>query len=344
MSLKPVTIIGGGLAGLTLGIRLRQRGVPVTVYEAGRYPRHKVCGEFISGEGQEILKRMGALQTVHSQIGEASTALFVAGDRQGPIRHLSRPALCLSRFVLDAALAHQFQSLGGELLQNSRWQGDPTEGTVLASGRRPHPNENGWIWFGLKVHAQNVSLAADLELHSLKQGYVGLCRLPGDLTNVCGIFRRRTSVGLQSQAWENLLRGPGGTVLHERLGPAVFDHKSFCSVAGLGLLPKRASAAAQCCIGDALTMIPPVTGNGMSMALEAADFAVEPLECYSRSRLSWGQTQRTIAETCDRAFARRLTWARRLQQLLFMPAMGGPLGALMLRSEWLWRLFFTRTR
>ena len=53
--MKPITIVGGGLAGLTLGIGLRQRGVPVTIWEAGRYPRHRVCGEFISGNGQAVL-------------------------------------------------------------------------------------------------------------------------------------------------------------------------------------------------------------------------------------------------------------------------------------------------
>ena len=39
---RTVTIIGGGLAGLTLGLALRQRDVPVTVCEAGTYPRHRV--------------------------------------------------------------------------------------------------------------------------------------------------------------------------------------------------------------------------------------------------------------------------------------------------------------
>ena len=37
--------------------------------------------------------------------------------------------------------------------------------------------------------------------------------------------------------------------------------------------PQRAAARAECCIGDAITMIPPVTGNGMSMAFESAEMA-----------------------------------------------------------------------
>ena len=62
-ALKPITIVGGGLAGLTLGIGLRQQGVPVTVWEAGQYPRHRVCGEFISGCGQNVLARLGLLES-----------------------------------------------------------------------------------------------------------------------------------------------------------------------------------------------------------------------------------------------------------------------------------------
>ena len=57
--MKNVTIVGGGIAGLSAGIALRQRGVPVTVIESKEYPRHKVCGEFISGRGLEILARIG---------------------------------------------------------------------------------------------------------------------------------------------------------------------------------------------------------------------------------------------------------------------------------------------
>jgi menaquinone-9 beta-reductase len=77
---KPITIVGGGLAGLTLGIGLRQREVPVTVWEAGHYPRHKVCGEFISGQGQEVLRRLD-LMSLLEQVGViyAGTARFFFG-------------------------------------------------------------------------------------------------------------------------------------------------------------------------------------------------------------------------------------------------------------------------
>ena len=42
--MKTIRIAGGGLAGLSLGIALRLRQVPVVVHEALHYPRHRVCG------------------------------------------------------------------------------------------------------------------------------------------------------------------------------------------------------------------------------------------------------------------------------------------------------------
>src|SRR5437867_2656275 len=115
---KTITIVGGGLAGLTLGIGLRQRGIPVTVWEAGHYPRHRVCGEFISGRGQEALGRLGLVGAL-LQAGAvtAQTAAFFSVKASSPVRCLPAPALCLSRFTMDVLLAEQFQQTGGELRQ-----------------------------------------------------------------------------------------------------------------------------------------------------------------------------------------------------------------------------------
>ena len=101
-ALKPISIVGGGLAGLTLGIGLRQRRIPVTVWEAGGYPRHRVCGEFISGRGQAVLSRLG-LRALFLEAGAtgAPDAVFFEGKRASPNRPVDPPALCLSRFTMD---------------------------------------------------------------------------------------------------------------------------------------------------------------------------------------------------------------------------------------------------
>jgi folate-dependent tRNA-U54 methylase TrmFO/GidA len=43
--MKPITIVGGGLAGLTLGIALRREGVPVTIWEPPAWVENLDAGE-----------------------------------------------------------------------------------------------------------------------------------------------------------------------------------------------------------------------------------------------------------------------------------------------------------
>jgi 2-polyprenyl-6-methoxyphenol hydroxylase-like FAD-dependent oxidoreductase len=343
---KSITVVGGGLAGLTLGIGLRRRGVPATVWEAGHYPRHRVCGEFISGRGQETLARLG-LREALSDAGAmpARTTAFFSPRAAAPVRELPEPALSISRYVLDGLLARRFRELGGELRENERWRDTEfPEGVVRASGRRVQPVADGWRWFGLKVHARNVTLAADLEMHLGPAGYLGISRLNGGEVNVCGLFRRRAQGTEAPLDWRETLRGAPGSHRHQRLADAVFDEASFCSVAGLSLRPRRAEAADECCIGDAITMIPPVTGNGMSMAFESAELAVAPLADYSAGKISWDAARQSIAWSCDRTFARRLAWARWLQKMMFLPAPQDLLVPLIPRPPWLWRLLVARTR
>ena len=327
--MRPITIVGGGLAGLTLGIGLRQRDVPVTVWEAGRYPRHRVCGEFINGRGVESLKRLGLLDLLkQSGIIIAKTTAFHAGKFSSGLKTLPTSALCISRWTLDATLAREFRRLGGDLREQERWrENGMDEFLIHASGRRAQPIENGWRWLGVKAHARNVSLQADLEMFLNRDSYVGVSKLPGGEVNVCGLFRRRvgeSSPAASAREW--------------------FDEASFCSVAGLSLRPIRAAASVECRVGDAITMIPPLTGNGMSMAFESAEIAMEPLAACSRGEFSWTQTQRQIARECDIRFTRRLRWASWLQALALLPPGRGAMLWFVAHSDWFWRMWFRLTR
>jgi 2-polyprenyl-6-methoxyphenol hydroxylase-like FAD-dependent oxidoreductase len=360
---RPITIVGGGLAGLTLGIGLRQHNVPVTVFEAGKYPRHRVCGEFINGQGVAALQRLGLLVLLEQTgVRIARTTAFHSSSSHSGLKRLPTAALCISRWSLDAALATEFRRLGGELREHERWHDgnrrhqevdelglggrNETEFIVHASGRRMRPSENGWRWLGVKAHASNISLQADLEMFLSRDCYVGVSWLPNDEVNVCGLFRRRmgdSSPASASTAAEWFTRIPHPR-LQEHLAAARFDESSFCSVAGLSLRPQRATASSECRVGDAITMIPPLSGNGMSMAFESAEIAIKPLVACCRGEISWIQAQRQIAHECDVHFTRRLKWAHRLQALALSPLGRGTMLWFVARCNWFWQAWFQLTR
>ena len=342
----PITIVGGGLAGLALGLALRQRDVAVTLCEAGSYPRHRVCGEFICGQGFDLLAELGLREKfLAAGALEARNVSFHSGARTYPTRNLPYPALCLSRFVMDDLLAREFRAAGGLLRERERVKPAALgPGWVRATGRRIEADPSRVKWIGLKAHARNASLAADQEMHFVPDGYVGMCRLAGEEVNVCGLFAMRGPVPQLAVRWPEILRGPEGSVLRKRLQNAEFDPDSFCAVSGLDLTPASAEPFAECRIGDALTLIPPVTGNGMSMAFESARWAVEPLVAYSRGELAWDAARLAVARRCDAGFARRLRWASTLQNLLLLHPTRAILLAIAHRSEWLWRCFFAKTR
>jgi flavin-dependent dehydrogenase len=214
---------------------------------------------------------------------------------------------------------------------------------VQATGRRPQAKPDGWRWFGIKAHARNVGLAADLEVHLTPNGYVGLCRLADGIVNVCGLFRRRDEAGSIPPRIE-MLRGTPGSALHARLVNAEFVADSTCAVGGLDLRPQHNLDTTECRIGDALTMIPPFTGNGMSMSFEAAALAVDPIEQWSRGKSSWTESRESITSRCNDVFLRRLTWANRLHTLMFIGPLQPILAAWLPRSTWSWNFLFSRTR
>jgi flavin-dependent dehydrogenase len=162
--------------------------------------------------------------------------------------------------------------------------------------------------------------------------------------NICGLFRRpaeQTTPSAQIFEW---LGGPDGSYLRKRWESAEVDESSRCAVAGLSLTPQRATELSELCIGDSVTMIPPVTGNGMSMAFESAALAVEPVHEFSRGRINWTEARRLVAALCDRGFRRRLQWASAVQRLLFLPATRAMLVRIVPGQLWLWQLLFSRTR
>ena len=344
---RPITIVGGGLAGLTLGIGLRQRGVPVIVWEAGGYPRHRVCGEFISGRGIASLRQLGLLSLLEAAGARpAHSAAFYIRGRLLARHRLPEPAVCISRFVLDQLQADAFLRLGGTLHTGERWpRAADTEGVVNAGGRQPPKSaRHAWHWYGLKAHLRDLPLSADLEMHLEANSYVGLCRLGAGTVNVCGLFRRRASDPGVPKDFKARFTSGASCELQERLGQATWEEDSYCTVATVPIQGSVRPASSGCRIGDALGVTAPFTGNGMSMAFESAQLATAPLVEFAEGSCPWEVARRSIAERLRERFGRRLFWSGLVNTALFHGPLRGALLTPLLRSVLPWRLLFLVTR
>lgn len=322
-TLAPIEIVGGGLAGLSLGLALQKANVPVTIFEAGEYPRHRVCGEFITGLGAETIERLQLAPLLADALQHREVGWFVR-NRPTRVQRLPSPAFGLSRHALDARLARAFVEAGGALHSRTRvTDTDPIPGRIFATGRRRGDSP----WIGLKFHVRDFAPTRELEFHLGDRAYVGLSRIEDDRVNVCGLFHRRPLSAKGPDLFFSYLRAAGLDALSERLAMAAPDAASFCAVAAVAF-DASVPRDRRMMIGDACAMIPPFTGNGMAMAFQSAEIALEPLIAYSRGESPWPETCRLVRAGLARRFRLRLASANALHPFLLRPRRQRLLGAL----------------
>ncbi|MFT5881747.1 MAG: flavin-dependent dehydrogenase [Crocinitomicaceae bacterium] len=309
--MKEIQIIGGGLAGLSLGIALRGKGVPVVLHERGVYPQHKVCGEFICGVEDSVLEDLG----IQIDLEDAKIHQRLKWWMDGVMsvdKELPQSARGISRYVLDQRLAERFEQLGGNLKTQSRVKLDFGEGFVRASGKR---KSGGKEWIGLKLHFYKSDIES-LEMHSGTRGYIGLCEVAQGRVNACGLFKVDSKVkGKGRQLFFNYLRNSGLEYLANILSESESDEASFSATAGFSLGKQEVQNGFN--IGDAQYLIPPFTGNGMSMALESSALAVDPLSQYSMGEMSWEAAQNSYHHRLKHQFGKRTALAAGMHPFIF---------------------------
>lgn len=194
-------VIGGGPAGTSAAITAARAGVNVALLEKGTYPRHKVCGEFISGESVQLLNSLlaNSLET-RSLLSRppriAGARLFLDGRTvHAPV---DPPAASVARFDLDAALWRAAVSAGvdarsGTSVTNVQGHGpfdiQTSAGNMTAravintTGRwsnlteRPNTGSSTGSapkWIGVKAHYSEASPASTTDLYFFDGGYCGV--------------------------------------------------------------------------------------------------------------------------------------------------------------------------
>jgi flavin-dependent dehydrogenase len=308
-----VIIAGGGPAGASAATHLAMRGARVLLAEQKRFPREKLCGEFISPECALHFERLGVIDRMLAA-GPARLGETVFYARSG--KNVSVPsawfgangsALGLSRAEMDERLLRRAGEAGVTVLEDAQvadvlFEKAGVRGvsvksageqigyrapiTIDATGRArslarrvgPHRSKsNRAPLVAFKAHLDDARVAPGAcEIYFYRGGYGGLSSIEEGRSNLCFIASAR-DVRACAADGERVMR----EIVCQNVRAA---HTLASARAGSAWLAvtlesfgrhEIAPANGLLTIGDAASFIDPFTGSGMLMALESGELAAQ---------------------------------------------------------------------
>ncbi|MFI0434265.1 MAG: NAD(P)/FAD-dependent oxidoreductase [Parachlamydiaceae bacterium] len=335
MTLVDYTIIGGGIGGLCAAARLLELGFSPLVIEAGQYPAHKVCGEFISPPMIAQLNRWGITPL------PINTVSWSAGKKTLSFA-LPFPAGSLSHLTLDLQLAQLISRGGATLLTSTKVIGltpPDREGQrhsltlssgeeiqskhlLIATGRLPgYPSKKQQIrYIGLKAHFTGIDLNSALHMFSFEGAYLGLVPVENGWSNLACLMEieKYRQFSSANEAMQSLVSSQHELKSLLSCASPLFDEWMEAAVPEFGWRSPPQWPHTYW-IADAAGTIPPASGNGLSLAIAsgclAAEYAVNNQPLHFKK--AW-----------KRKCGLQMRLAKKLHQLFLSPSWGSRAAAL----------------
>lgn len=332
-----IVIIGGGLAGLVAALELVNADFDVLLIEKKGYPRHKVCGEYVSNEVRAYLENLG-LDLVKLGVKEISQLVLTSPTGFTLEAPLPMGGFGVSRFRLEDALYQLCVQAGvrfllhtsvGEVINYSNQYFE----VVTQSGERISTDKVIGAFgkkSGLDVKMGRAFVAAEapymavkyhirydhpedtIYLHNFKEGYCGMSAIEEGKSCLCYLTHRsniRKAGGAISQLEQTVLRR--NPHLSKIFSEAEFLYEKPMVISGFNFRKKKIVENDILMVGDAAGLIPPLCGNGMAMAIDGARLLAH--QVIRNPKASVGEIANQYQRQWNRSYSTRLRIGRSVQ-------------------------------
>lgn len=350
-----VIIAGAGPAGSSAAIHLARNGLHVLLVEQKKFPRPKLCGEFISPECQRHFETLGVSDAIKLSTPASITETIFYSSRG---HHVTIPsnwfggstALGLSRAVMDHVLLQRARDCGVTVLEGTTITEPILEGravrgvrlktneqyfaplTIDATGRahilsrKLHTGEpkSRPKLIAFKVHLKNTRVAPNTcEIYFYPEGYGGLSSVERDTSNLCFII----SAEQVKRHYSNPELVVRDMVMKNQRAGYTLEHaqpeSEWLSASWERFGRQQPSPAnGLLAIGDSAAFIDPFTGSGMLMAFESGELAAEVIVRH-RDKLATNELCTNYAAEYAQKFDSRLRICGWLRRLAFRPRLAG---------------------
>jgi flavin-dependent dehydrogenase len=334
-----VIIIGGGLAGLCCALHLQKYGVKILLIEKQPYPKHKVCGEYISNEVLPYLEWLNIDPFSH---GAVSINRFEISTRQGETIESELPlgGFGMSRYALDKLLFDEVvikSEVVIDTVTSVDFQADMFEITTKSKKSFNSPYVVGAYgkrsvldkqmnrkfvserthWMAVKAHYTYDFPENKVALHNFEGGYCGLSKTETGAVNACYLTTLKSF-----QKCENIEEFQEKIMGENRQLKGFFTKarplfEKPLTISQISFAKKSIIENHVFMLGDSAGLIHPLCGNGMAMAIHSAKIFSELYLEEIRNKKGGRETLEYAYKKAWKAnFSERLRTGSRIQRLL----------------------------
>ncbi|RYJ52143.1 NAD(P)/FAD-dependent oxidoreductase [Flavobacterium petrolei] len=366
MKNKEVLIIGGGLAGLTAAIHLSKIGLQVTVIEKNSYPKHKVCGEYISNE---VLPYLNWLDLKISDLKPTNITKLEFSTASGKTIKSNLPlgGFGISRFTLDEYLYKKALENGCKIIQdnveNILFKDNQfivtTNNSILKSeivigsfGKRSNIDQKmnrdfihkKSYWLAVKAHYSGDFPNDVVGLHNFKGGYCGVSKVENNRINICYLADYKTF-----KQFKNIEEYQNSIVSENPHLRVIFEESSLLfekplTISQISFEKKQVVENHILMIGDTAGLIHPLCGNGMAMAIHSAKIVSELVQKYYTNEIkSRNELEEKYIYEWNLNFKKRLKTGRFLSSILQKPKLSAILMRILIILPFLLPIIIKKT-